>query len=86
MAASGAPSVPTSRRPTPRPATVAVVGATRERCDSCGGDATEVVPVHRVYVTPAAWDTEEKVVVVDEVERWCSACRTHYPHQELEAG
>lgn len=69
-----------------RPATVPVVGATRERCDSCGGEATEVVPVHRVYVTPAAWDTEEKVEVVDDVERWCSACRTHYPHQELEAG
>ena len=39
--------------------------------------------MHRVYVTPEAWDTEEKVEVVDEVERWCFPCRTHYPHVEV---
>jgi hypothetical protein len=38
--------------------------------------------VRRVYVTPEAWDTEGKAEVVDEVERWCFPCRTHYPHQE----
>ena len=53
------------------------------RCDSCGSEAEEVVAVHRVYVTPEAWDTEGKVEVQDEVERWCFPCRTHYPHQEL---
>jgi hypothetical protein len=53
-------------------------------CDSCGDDGVEVVRVHRVYVTPEAWDTEEKVEVVDDVERWCFPCRTSYPHQELE--
>jgi len=51
-------------------------------CDSCGAESDELVAVHRVYVTPAAWDTEEKVDVVPEVEEWCYPCRTHYPHQE----
>jgi len=50
------------------------------RCDSCGRDDEEVVAVHRVYVTPESWDTEGKTEVVDEVERWCFVCRTHYPH------
>ena len=54
------------------------------RCTSCGSEADDVVDVRRVYVTPAAWDTEEKVEVVDEVEHWCFPCRTHYPHQEVE--
>ncbi len=45
-----------------------------------------MVALHRVYVTPGAWDTEEKVEVLPDVERWCSACRSHYPHQELTGG
>jgi hypothetical protein len=53
------------------------------RCDSCGDEGAAVVSVHRVYVTPEAWDTEEKVEVLDEVERWCFPCRTSYPHEEL---
>ncbi len=52
----------------------------RDRCDSCGDDDVEVVALHRLYVTPEAWDQEEKVEVVADVERWCSVCRTHYPH------
>ena len=56
------------------------------RCTSCGSDAADVVAVRRVYVTPPAWDTEERVEVLDEVEQWCFPCRTHYPHQELEEG
>jgi hypothetical protein len=61
--------------------------ATNRTCDSCGRDepADDVVAVHRVYVTPAAWDTEERVEMVDEVEHWCFPCRSHYPHQELGA-
>ena len=55
---------------------------TNERCESCGGQASGLAPVKRVYLTPAAWDTEEKVEVVDDVERWCSACRSQYPHQD----
>ena len=65
------------------PATVPAVGEASERCESFGGTASDVAPVHRVYVTPAAWDTEERVEVLDEVEGWCSACRSQYPHQEL---
>ncbi len=56
------------------------------RCTSCGSEAADVIDVRRVYVTPAAWDTEERVEVVDEVEHWCFPCRTHYPHQEVGAG
>jgi len=53
-------------------------------CESCGRDGEELTRVKRVYVTPAAWDAEEKVEVVDEPEAWCSVCVTHYPHQPLE--
>jgi len=52
-------------------------------CDSCGTEAVEVRKVHRAYVTPEAWDTEEKVEVLEDVERWCYPCRTHYPHAEV---
>ncbi|MDP1819428.1 MAG: hypothetical protein Q8K58_05965 [Acidimicrobiales bacterium] len=52
-------------------------------CDSCGFERVEVVPVRRMYVTPEAWDTEENVEVLDDVERWCFPCRTSYPHQVL---
>ena len=55
------------------------------RCTSCGSDAADVVAVRRVYVTPAAWDTEERVEVVDEIEEWCFPCRTHYPRPEASA-
>jgi hypothetical protein len=65
--------------------------ADHERCDSCGAPADDVASVHRVYVTPRAWDltgdddeaTEDKVDVLDEVERWCFPCRSQYPHQPL---
>ena len=54
-------------------------------CDSCGRAGEELAAVHRVYVTPAAWDTEERIEVVDEVEHWCFVCRSHYPHQPVGA-
>ena len=53
------------------------------RCDSCGDDGVEVVALHRIYLTPAAWDQEEKVEVLEEVERWCFPCRTSYPHETV---
>ena len=40
----------------------------------------DLFTVHRQYVTPPAWDTPEREVTLDEVERWCYACLTHYPH------
>lgn len=53
-------------------------------CDSCGDEAVEAVALHRIYLTPEAWDQEEKVEVLDAVERWCFPCRTSYPHQLLD--
>jgi len=53
-------------------------------CDSCGDDGVEVVALHRIYLTPEAWDQEEKVEVLEAVERWCFPCRTSYPHQRLD--
>jgi hypothetical protein len=53
-------------------------------CDSCGDDDVDVAAVHRIYLTPEAWDQEEKVEVLDAVEQWCFPCRTSYPHQLLE--
>ena len=52
-------------------------------CESCGSEAVALEAVRRVYVTPAAWDAEERADVQDEVEHWCFPCRTHYPHQEV---
>ncbi|MEA3019997.1 MAG: hypothetical protein QOI47_1521 [Actinomycetota bacterium] len=52
-------------------------------CESCGRDATDLEPVHRVYVTPEAWDTEPRADVQPGVESWCFPCRTHYPHEAL---
>jgi hypothetical protein len=40
-----------------------------------------VLAVHRVYVTPAAWDAQERIDVIEDVERWCPSCRSTYPHQ-----
>ena len=53
-------------------------------CDSCDDDDVAVARLHRIYLTPEAWDQEEKVEVLDDVEQWCFPCRTSYPHQLLE--
>ena len=53
-------------------------------CESCGGDADQLHPVRRKYVTVASWDQEASERVVDEVERWCFACLTHYPHERAD--
>jgi len=55
-----------------------------DQCDSCGDGGVEVVALHRIYLTPEAWDQEEKVEVLDAIERWCFPCRTSYPHQLLD--
>lgn len=55
-------------------------------CDSCGGDGGEdLVALHRLYVVPESWDQDSSVTRLDEVERWCSACRAHYPHELIVA-
>mgnify|MGYP003576196710 CR=1 FL=1 len=53
-------------------------------CDSCGDDGVDVVPLHRIYLTPEAWDQEERVDVLDTVEHWCFPWRSSYPHQLLD--
>jgi hypothetical protein len=50
-------------------------------CDSCGREDEDVATVHRVYLTPEAWDTEEKIEVQPGTEVWCFSCRSHYPHE-----
>lgn len=49
-------------------------------CESCGAEAIDLVVVHRLYVTPEAWDTPGRVDRVEATERWCFPCRTMYPH------
>ncbi|MBK9179939.1 MAG: hypothetical protein IPM45_10310 [Acidimicrobiales bacterium] len=56
-----------------------------EVCDSCGSETDERWAVHRMYVEPEAWDAPGKVTVQDDVEHWCFACLTHYPHEPAEA-
>jgi hypothetical protein len=53
-------------------------------CESCGRDDEDLARVHRVYVTPETWDQEGKTQRLDEVETWCFACRTHYPHELID--
>jgi len=53
-------------------------------CESCGRDGEQLRAVHRVYVTPDSWDSEGKTTRLEEVEWWCFACCTHYPHESVE--
>ena len=53
-------------------------------CESCGAADEVLYAVHRQYVTPAEWDTPGREVTLDEVERWCFSCCTHYPHVLVE--
>lgn len=53
-------------------------------CESCRADEAVLYAVHRRYVTPAAWDTAGRDVTLDDVERWCYSCCTHYPHETAE--
>jgi hypothetical protein len=48
-------------------------------CDSCGRDGEALEPVVRIYVTPESWGDPGRVEKAGR-ERWCFACRTHYPH------
>jgi hypothetical protein len=45
-------------------------------CDNCGAPDEAPVEVHRVYLVP-------EPTVVDEVEAWCAACRSQYPHETV---
>ena len=50
-------------------------------CDSCGAENEALQPVHRKYVAVAGWETESSERVVADIEHWCVACLTHYPHE-----
>lgn len=54
-------------------------------CESCGGEDSGLTAVHRMYITSAAWDQAADVRVLDDVERWCVACLTQYPHRPVDA-
>jgi hypothetical protein len=49
-------------------------------CESCGAFDDELLLVHRMYVTPADWDTDGSEVTMAGTELWCFACCTMYPH------
>ncbi|HEX9681789.1 MAG TPA: hypothetical protein VGA13_01795 [Acidimicrobiales bacterium] len=61
-------------------------------CDSCGREepAEELISVRRVYIRAESWrDVPEAVDEGDidvrgDVECWCFACRSQYPHQPVD--
>ncbi len=61
-----------------------MVGAVQGQCENCGGDDSDLVVVHRLYVVPESWDTKGSVTRVEETERWCFPCRSMYPHEVAE--
>jgi hypothetical protein len=50
-------------------------------CESCGADVAAVQAVRRKYVTAGALDHQPTERVLADVEHWCIACLTHYPHE-----
>jgi len=54
-------------------------------CESCGADESVLYAVRRRYVTPESWDTPGSDRLMADVEQWCFACCTHYPHEPADA-
>jgi hypothetical protein len=61
----------------------AIGGAGNETCQSCGGPDDGLVEVRRVYVQVDDHGVVTGEEVVDEVEDWCGACRSLYPHRPV---
>ena len=59
-----------------------MTAAAAAACDSCGAEGEVLTSVRRTYVTPESWDTPASARTLDDVERWCFACRSHYPHDD----
>jgi len=55
-----------------------------ETCESCGSKGDTLLAVRRRYVVPQGWDNEGADRTLDDVEHWCYACCTHYPHVPAE--
>ena len=55
-------------------------------CENCAREDDDLAAVHRVYVTPEAWDTPPSRTRLDEVEVWCFSCRSQYPHEAADGG
>jgi hypothetical protein len=53
-------------------------------CENCAREDDDLMLVHRLYVTPEAWDTPGSTTRVDETELWCFSCRSQYPHEAVE--
>jgi hypothetical protein len=53
-------------------------------CENCGFPDPDLVRTHRVYVTPASWDTEGSETVVPEPEMWCVSCCSQYPNEPVD--
>ncbi len=58
-------------------------GASAAACENCARteDESDLAEVRRVYLELDEWDTPQRARTVDEIERWCPACRTMYPHE-----
>ena len=86
LGSAAAPGGEDHRHHPPEPAHEATVasGSVIGRCDSCGRDGEELTAVHRIYATPESWEAPATVQRLDEVEHWCFACLSHYPHERVD--
>ena len=86
LGSTAAPTGEDHRHHHPEPAHEATVasGPVIGRCDSCGRDDEELTAVHRIYATPESWEAPATVQRLDEVEHWCFACLSHYPHERVD--
>jgi hypothetical protein len=50
-------------------------------CESCGQSDGPFEPVHRVYLEAGDDGRLRPGQTVEEVERWCPACRAVYPNE-----
>jgi hypothetical protein len=53
-------------------------------CENCAREDDELIAVRRIYVVPESWDTPASTTTVPDVELWCFACRSMYPHEVVE--
>ena len=54
------------------------------KCHNCDFEENDLAAVHRVYVTPEAWDMDPSIRVDTDLEWWCVSCLTQYPSEPAE--